>query len=447
MKLAQALGLRPGETVAFTGAGGKTGAMFGLARELGGTIILTTTTHLGAWQAGLADQHIIVNGIEDIPPIESDQPQILLFTGPVNAENRLTPLPEDVLTEVHSRCTKIGIHFLIEADGARKRPLKAPAPYEPVVPDWVDLVVVVAGLSGVGKPLTEEWVHRPALFSGLTGLALGERISCQNLVDLLSSEAGGLQGIPAGARRVCFLNQADHALTQAMAQRMARQLSGIYERVLIGSLEKPAEDEPVFAVHSQIAGVILAAGGSERLGVPKQLLDWGGSPFITQIIKNALESRLMPLIVVTGAGHAEIEKACRDFPVRIVHNERWAEGQATSMQLGLAALPEDCQGVVFLLSDQPQVSPLLIRGLIERFSAHRNPITAPQIAGRRGNPVLFARETFDALRSVTGDRGGRAVMQQFKVDWLPWVDDRALLDVDQEGDLARLRSAYEVPRG
>jgi len=193
--------------------------------------------------------------------------------------------------------------------------------------------------------------------------------------------------------------------------------------------------------------VILAAGGSERLGVPKQLLDWGGSPFISQIIKNALESRLMPLIVVTGAGHAEIEKACRDFPVRIVHNERWAEGQATSMQLGLAALPEDCQGVVFLLSDQPQVSPLLIRGLIERFSAHRNPITAPQIAGRRGNPVLFARETFDALRSVTGDQGGRAVMQQFKVDWLPWVDDRALLDVDQEGDLARLRSAYEVPRG
>jgi len=112
------------------------------------------------------------------------------------------------------------------------------------------------------------------------------------------------------------------------------------------------------------------------------------------------------------------------------------------MKAGLDTLPEDCDAVIFLLGDQPQVSPLLIRQLMERFYRNRKPVTAPMINRQRGNPVLFSHETFDSLRQVTGDQGGRAVIRQFDVDWLPWVDDRALLDVDKGGELDWLWEAY-----
>jgi molybdenum cofactor cytidylyltransferase len=97
---------------------------------------------------------------------------------------------------------------------------------------------------------------------------------------------------------------------------------------------------------------------------------------------------------------------------------------------------------MFLLSDQPQVSLILIRQLIERYSINRFPITAPMVAGQRGNPVLFDKITFGSLMQVQGDRGGRAVFDKFPVDWLPWIDDRTLMDVDQEGDESALMDVF-----
>ncbi len=94
------------------------------------------------------------------------------------------------------------------------------------------------------------------------------------------------------------------------------------------------------------------------------------------------------------------------------------------------------------MSDQPQVSPTLIRSVVETYYTHRLPIVAPLIAGRRANPVLFAREVFDALKAIQGDQGGRAVFKQFEVAWLEWTDERDGLDVDDEAAYARLKRAY-----
>ena len=262
------------------------------------------------------------------------------------------------------------------------------------------------------------------------------------MIKVLGDPQGGLKGVPVGAKRYLFLAQADTPLEQAQAGRIARRLMDDYDRVLIGNLGQLYEEGPVFADYSQVAGVVLAAGGSKRLGQPKQLLDWQGEPFITKIVKTGLASGLRPLVVVTGAERDLVQDAMGDLPIRTVINPDWEAGQAGSMQAGLNALPEDCEAVMFLLGDQPQVSPLLIRQLIERFYQHRKPVTAPLIGGQRGNPVLFSRETFSKLRLVSGDQGGRAVIQQFEVDWLPWVDDRALLDVDKEEDFDLMLRAY-----
>lgn len=443
MKLTRALGIGAGETVAFVGAGGKTSALFALAQEWEtGPVVLTTTTHLGAWQAPLAERHLIVQPGDDLLSLLPNEFHTLLLTGPAGADDRLTAVGGGALNELRVLCRQRGWTLLIEADGARRRPLKAPAEYEPVVPPWADAVVVVAGLEALGQPLSAQSVHRPERFAALTGLAEGDGITVESVVALLASPQGGLQGLPEGARRLLFLNQADSEMAQARGQRLAKALCEVYSNILIGSLHAPGQSGPVFSVQSPVAGVVLAAGGSQRLGRPKQLLMWKGQPFIRQVCQNALEAGLAPLVVVTGARSEEIRPAIADLPVQVVHNPGWAGGQSTSLRAGLAALPGTCQGVMFLLSDQPQAGPSLIRQLVERFYVRRAPVTAPLVAGRRGNPVLFARETFNALSGVQGDRGGRAVFGQFEADWLPWMDKRVLLDVDGEGDYERLTGAY-----
>jgi len=442
VKLAKALSVSDGETIAFVGAGGKTSAMFALAREMGKTVVLTTTTHLGGWQAALADEHIVVNKVEDLHSLSFFENKIVLVTGPRDVDGRLGGMDALSIESLKDRCENERVLMLIEADGAKLRHLKAPAEYEPSVPVWVDKVVVMAGLGGLGKPLDSETVHRPEIFSNISKRPLGSRIVVGDLVAVLRFEKGGLQGIPEKAQRILFLNQAEGPALQAKGARAARPLVEVYDAVLIGSLHQPGQTGPIFSVQTQTAGVILAAGGSSRLGRPKQMLAWEAKPFIVQGVQNALAAGLSPLIVITGADHEQIESVLEGFPVTVIHNENWQKGQSNSMRMGLGVLPEGIGSVIFLLSDQPQIPPTLIRQLIEAYSENRKPITAPMAGGQRGNPVLFARETFTAMGTVRGDKGGRAVFNRFEVHWLPWVDDRILMDVDTEEDFRRLKETY-----
>jgi molybdenum cofactor cytidylyltransferase len=246
--------------------------------------------------------------------------------------------------------------------------------------------------------------------------------------------------------KVLFLNQADDLVLQSEGGWIAKKLLDRFNRVLVGSLGNPGASGEIFSVFSQTAGVILAAGGSERLSTPKQLLDWQGKPFVHNVAQQALEAGLAPLIVVTGAYHDQVVQALAGLPVEIVHNPDWQQGQSISVKAGLKSLPEGCESVIFLLSDQPQISSELIKQLMDRYFQNRKAITAPMVNGQRGNPLLFDRSAFPALAEVKGDRGGRAVINQFEVDWLPWEDRRILLDVDQAGDYERLLKAYSIYR-
>ncbi len=444
MQFAQALGLKDADTIAFVGAGGKTSAMAALAKELSAPVVMTTTTHLGRWQTGIAQKHLILSSRDKVNKSEIANTNTLLVTGVLDEHDRWESLSPETLETLAQVCRECEAFLLIEADGARQRLIKAPADYEPVIPDWVAHVVVLAGLGGLGKPLNDDSVHRPAVFSQITGLGLGEAIRVEHVEQLLSSTIGGLKGIPNGARRTLFLNQAEDAIRQAQGARLAHALEGVYHRVLIGSLMQPEPEGPIFSAHSRTAGIILAAGGSERLGEPKQLLAWRGRPFVAQVAETALVAGLDPVIVVTGAYQPEVETALVNLPVQCVFNPDWASGQASSLKAGLKTLPDDCDRALFLLSDQPQITVPMVRQLIERHNAVRGPITAPMTRERRGNPVLFAREIFGALEKVHGDQGGRAVFNAFKVDYLPWVDERALLDVDRESDLKNLTEYFFV---
>ena len=468
----RALRVNGSSSVAFTGAGGKTTALFQLARSLQPPVIVTTTTHFGAWQARMADKHIMTDSPAPIQELEDGLNGVLLITGTIDRD-RTQPVHKKLLRWLHEFCTYHGIPLLIEADGSRQKPLKAWEDYEPAIPNFVNVVAQVAGLAGLGKPLNNETVHRAAIFSRLSGLAMGETISAEALQKVLIHPDGGLKHVSERARRIVLLNQADTVDLQSNANSMVQALSKSYDSVAIASLHQ----EKIFAVYEPTAAILLAAGSSSRYGETKQLLNWRGEPFVRVAARTALEAGCSPVIMVTGANAEQVELAVNGLNVLVVYNPSWKEGQASSIRTGLMPLrfprtvplsgsfveplPHIRQegssaeieysgaeyrawkgvgSAIFLLADQPQITASVLRALMERHADGLPSILAPMVMDQRANPVLFDRNAFQDLASLQGDVGGRAIFHKHQVEYLPWHDDRLLLDVDTQEMYQRLIS-------
>lgn len=463
MRLIRALRYTKPACISFVGAGGKTTAIFQVAKELLTssadtepiqTVLVTTTTHLGNWQAKLADYVLKITSPEDFQKLDNGMPSgIGLLYGEEN-NDRLVGLPQKLLEGVHRLSEKHNLPLLIEADGAHSRPLKAPAEHEPSIPEFTNTVVVVVGLSGLGKPLTDEWVHRPEKFGEVSGLKLGEIITSDALVKMLLNENGGLKNVTRQARRISLLNQADTPDLQSRAKTISEKLLPVYDRCIVASLSqdevgistnKDRADENtngIYAAIEQTGGVVLAAGSSRRFGEPKQLLMWKGEPLIRHVVRSAIQARLSPVVVVVGSSGAEIQSVLKDPSLRIVINDHWMEGMSTSIKVGLEELMAEAGGVVFLQADQPQIPPSLIRSLVEAHQARLNPIIAPQIDGQRGNPVLFDADTFPDLLTIQGDVGGRALFSRYPVEWMSWHDSKLLIDIDSPEDYQKFLCMY-----
>lgn len=437
MKIIDSIRFDDNIRMAFVGAGGKTTAIFRLARQMAGRVLVTTSTHLGVGQVELADNHYVIQSGEDLATLKEGLGNgVTLVTGPGGKDRRVTGLSLELLAALNDIAHSHEVPLLIEADGCRRRPLKAPAEHEPAIPDFVNTVVVVAGISGLGKPLNEKWVHRPERFGQLSGLEMGKKIASQDVVKVLRHPSGGMKNIPDGARKVVLLNQVDTPEQAGLAKGIAKALLREYESVVVASLLK-LEDE-VSAVHTNVAGVVLAGGESQRIGRPKQLLEWRGQPFISIVTEIALRAGLNPVVVVTGAYLEEVKGALGDMAVDVVYNPEWKKGQSTSVKTGLAALPEGTGAVVFLLVDQPKIPVNLVEMLVETHARTMSPVVAPMIGGSRGNPVLFDRITFPDFSDIEGDAGGRQLFSKYEPIWVPWVDDSVNLDVDTLEDYKRL---------
>ncbi len=438
MELIRALRCRPTDTshiFAFTGAGGKTTAIFQLAREMirdgYSSVIVTAATHLGACQTPLGDQHIIVTDPHQLNGIQFHG--VTLITGEI--ENDRTKPADQITLEWLGKYSKAhAIPLLIEADGSRQKSLKAPGLHEPPIPEFADVVIVVAGLSALDKPLTDEHVHRAEIFSQLADLPIHQPITADAVTRVYTHPQGGLKNIPATARRVALLTQAETPKLQSIGGGMARQLLAHFDSVIVGDLSNHTLQN-----FEHTAGILLAAGAATRFGAPKQILDWKGKPFVRHIAETALHAGLWPVMVVTGFHAADVESALSGLPVRIIHNPEYQQGQSTSIIKGISALPENTGAAIFLLADQPQIPGEIIRALIESHADTMQPIHAPLVLEeRRANPVLFDQITFPDLLKLKGDIGGRAIFSNYKVEYIAWHDDRLLLDVDKPEDYQRL---------
>jgi len=438
------------------GAGGKTTAVFHLARHLPAPVWVGASAHMGAWQLGLADQHVTLIGASDLSALDGPQAAITLFTGKLDpAKNRTRGVDAELLEALHHRAAALKRGLVIEADGSRRMPLKAPAAHEPPIPPFVDSVVVVAGLSALGRSLDEETVYGADRFARLSGLPPGEPLDLDAVVRVLEHAEGGLQNIPPGARRLALLNQMDALSSgqQAHARLAACRLLAAYDAVALASLApaamaagpQAAPQDPVAAhidaVFEPSAAIVLAAGASRRMGAPKLLLDWRGEPVIRATARLALDCGAQHVIVVTGSHADEVQRVLQGLPVHIVHNPAWESGQASSVVAGLNHAPGCCGAALFFLGDQPHLPPALPRALLLRHAQARPAVLAPAVGGQRANPVLFDRVTFPRLLALHGDEGGRQVMGHFPPQLLPWDDERILWDLDTPADYERMKIA------
>ena len=437
--------------VALVGGGGKSTALFQLARELveeTGSALVTATTHLAPEQAQGADRHIILDTPEAaLTCLEGDLPGgITLFTGPperdaVSGLERLSGLKPALIQRMAVCAQGRGLRLLVEADGSRRLPLKAPAEHEPAIPTCAGVVVVCAGLLGIGRRLEASAVHRPERFAALSGLHLGAPVTADALRKVLVHPQGGLKGILHGRQALLLLNQADTPGLEAAADAIAREALGPYQAVVTAALERGG----VRQVNEAAAGIVLAAGAAQRFGRPKQLLEVGGKPLVRTAAETALAAGLNPVVVVSGAYAGAVAEVVQGLPVRLVHNPAWEEGQGSSVRVGVESLPDQAGSAAFLLADQPFVTAELLRALVQRHARTLSGIVAPRVVGQRTNPVLFDRDTFADLRALHGDTGGRAVLNtgRYAIEWLEWEDERLLEDIDTEEDYRRLVGGAE----
>lgn len=238
--LSVALGIRGGDVVALTGGGGKTTALFRLARELRGTVppVVTTTTRIFI-PAPAADLALVVEA-EREPLLAATRAALATGRIPVvgrgtTADGKLAGIPPDWCADL-AQLDGAGC-LLVEADGSARLPITAPREGEPVIPASATVVVTVVGVDALEGPLSAV-AHRPERVAALTGLAADARLDAAAVACVVAGPDGNARGAPPGARVVALVNKADDDERLRAARDIARALRARRPgRVVIAALE------------------------------------------------------------------------------------------------------------------------------------------------------------------------------------------------------------------
>jgi molybdenum cofactor cytidylyltransferase len=190
-----------------------------------------------------------------------------------------------------------------------------------------------------------------------------------------------------------------------------------------------------------IAGVVLAAGLSRRMGQAKLLMKVGGRAILRYVVESVLAGGVDLVWVVTGPDVEPIEAALAGIEVQIAVNPAPEEGQAGSVRTGIAALPSSVDAVLIALGDQPLLAPSIIPALLAARRTSPKLIVAPRYRDGHGNPVVFKREIFPELLRLTGDQGARPIIQKepARVEWVD-LDLPMPPDVDTPDDYEKIRA-------
>lgn len=191
----------------------------------------------------------------------------------------------------------------------------------------------------------------------------------------------------------------------------------------------------------RVTAILLAAGGSSRMGSPKQLLRLGSVSLVRKAAQTALSSRCERLYVVVGAESGAVSSELEGLDLTIVENPLWRTGMGSSIRAGIRAVKAEgdpCDAVLILLADQPAVDAVLLDRIVEKFE-EGSALVASAYADSVGVPALFSIAHIKSLENLPGDRGAKALLQQHaaEVTHVPFPD--GVFDIDTQADFERLK--------
>ncbi|MCB8943799.1 MAG: putative selenium-dependent hydroxylase accessory protein YqeC [Ardenticatenaceae bacterium] len=441
------IGKQP-ELIAIVGGGGKTSLMFALAKALPGNVIITTTTRIFAAQMKLATAVCTTSDLSQLGQHLTQHGSCLVI-GDVQGDKAVgvdPALPGQLLA-------RLDVDFVIvEADGSRMRPIKAPAAHEPVIPPDATLVIPVIGIDALDGPI-EKVAHRPELVRSVIGelySVSGDRLTAADVAALLVHPAGGMKNVPERARVIPLINKveteshlqtarqiAHHSLVpspQSLVSISAATHSPI-SHIVLGAIKTP---QPIREVQRRVTAVILAAGEAKRMGQMKQLLAWGDTTVLGQTIRQAKQSLAHDVWVVSGHRAQEVEAIAQQEGAYVRRNIQYASGEMlSSLQTAVAQLPPHTAAVLVMLADQPMIEPDTLNQLLIAFWQGQGELIAPVFAGKRGNPVLIGRAHFAQLLSLPIGDAPRTLLQKHPVHLVPVPTDSIVRDLDSPEDYER----------
>ena len=308
-------------------------------------------------------------------------------------------------------------------------------------------ILLIAGASAVTD--RRDVIPAGIVDAGGTVIHCGMPVDPGNLLLVGELERMIVIGLPGCARSPKF-NGIDLVLRRLAANLPVR--SADIMGMGVGGLLKEIPNRPFprmtdtesLPSRPQIAGLVLAAGQSRRMGkINKLLADVDDQPMVSHAARIVTESEAKPVIAVTGHQADKVAEALRSFDLTIVHNPRYAEGISSSLQRGVAALPKEVDGVIICLGDMPKIASTVIDKLIASFNpVEQRAICIPTWHGKRGNPVLLASRFFDEIHEISGDVGARGLLGAYPelICEVEMKSDAVLTDIDTPQALERIRS-------
>jgi molybdenum cofactor cytidylyltransferase len=192
----------------------------------------------------------------------------------------------------------------------------------------------------------------------------------------------------------------------------------------------------------QVGIILLAAGGSSRLGKPKQLLLYKGQTLLQNTLSVALTSNAQSVMVVLGANADILQTEITNGKIHVVVNDDWQEGMGSSIRTGVKAIAEinpSTEGVILLVCDQPFINSALLNNLITAHQKTGKEIVACTYGNTFGPPVFFHQSLFSELLQLKGDTGARSIVQKHldNMEAIPFPE--GIFDIDTKGDYEKIK--------
>ena len=425
MQLRQAFGVSRGEVAAFVGAGGKTSLLVGLGYELAEDswrVLATATTRIPVAQLDLYPCALPYDcGAATISAALSEHQFVFLYDrSSLRGDTVRGPGDEWMRSLLDSVDSDV---LLVEADQAQGKPLKAPYGDEPRIPPDTTLVVPVASLAALGKPLDAEHVYNHNAIVERFGFVENSAVKSPWLAQVLRDEQLGLRHVPPKARVVIFLNRTPKRGFLRGRARMIARLSLQNPRIQAVALGEVRGAQPVYEVQRAVGAIVLAAGANAS-GMVSPMR--GIRCPLRQVTEVMVRSRISHIRVAAGACASQARKAVKPLGIKVVASrarspQDRARGKGgrdlgfvsdfpkdlhcggeelAALKLGIRAMPEHVAAVMLVKGDHAQLTPRTIYHLLTAFARDEGDLLLPRLEFGISQPLLIGRRHWQNILAL-----------------------------------------------